>query len=398
MARSIYSGKLKNRSNRLKLPIRKKPYKQLIAPGVFQCYRRNGGPGTWSVEAGWLKRFAIADDYEDANGTSVMSFYQAQAHALKMVRGSEGDGDKPATAAEAVNAYETDLEVRGGAKYNATSVRNHLSPTMLAKVVMLLTESELASWRNGLVAKGLKLSSANRVGKSFKAALALAAKRDKRITNSAAWKNGLRPLKKKGNNNPPRDNYYLPDATIHVIVRECYVDDAEFGALIDVLAGTGTRESQALKLWPDDIRDDDTDEPRLMMWCSSKGRDRDAEQRSLPISPKLAEMLRARANKRGPDRPLFDRIWNMSARFRLVLERLNLHPSLTPYVLRHSSIIRQIRSNTPLRITAFMHDTSTTEIERTYARYLNSASDDARKGLLADAVTPAASNVVKLAR
>jgi hypothetical protein len=38
------------------------------------------------------------------------------------------------------------------------------------------------------------------------------------------------------------------------------------------------------------------------------------------------------------------------------------------------------------------------EIERTYARYLNHASDDARKGLLADAAPPAMDNVVKLAR
>ena len=53
MARSIYSDKLKNRTNRLKLPIKKKPYKLLIAPGIFLCYRRNEGPGTWSVN--WLQ-------------------------------------------------------------------------------------------------------------------------------------------------------------------------------------------------------------------------------------------------------------------------------------------------------------------------------------------------------
>jgi hypothetical protein len=40
-----------------------------------------------------LKRFAIADDFENANNKSVTSFYQAQQHALKMVRGSEGDSD-----------------------------------------------------------------------------------------------------------------------------------------------------------------------------------------------------------------------------------------------------------------------------------------------------------------
>jgi integrase len=398
MARSIYSNKLKNRTNRLKLSIKKKPYKVLIAPGIFLCYRRNTGPGTWSVEAGWLKRFAIADDHEEADNQSVLSYFQAQQRALKMARGSEGDSDKPVTVDEALTAYETDLAARGGAKYNATSVRNHLSPAMLSKVVMLLTETELCDWRNGMVVKGLKLSSANRIGKSFKAALALAAKRDKRITNSAAWKNALKPLKAKGSNAPPRDNYYLPDATILAVVRECYVEGDDFGALIDVLAGTGVRESQALKLWPNDLRDDDIDEPRLMMWCSAKGRDRDPEQRALPITRKLAQMLRARAIARGPNRQVFDRIWNMSMRFRVVLERLDLDLSLTPYTLRHSSIIRQIRNNVPLRIIAYVHDTSVAEIEKTYARYLNNASDDARKGLLADVVTPATDNVVKLAR
>ncbi|MET4179471.1 hypothetical protein ABIB94_001563 [Bradyrhizobium sp. JR7.2] len=398
MARSVYSDKLKNRTNRLKLAIRKKPYKAQVAPGIFLCYRRNAGPGTWSVQAGWLKRFAIADDFENADSKSVMTFYQAQAHALKMARGSEGDSDKPVTVAEAIDAYETDLAARGGIKYNATSLRGHLSPAMLSKVVMLLTETELSDWRNGLVAKGLKLSSANRIGKSFKAALALATKRDKkRITNSAAWKEGLKPQKAKGSNAPPRDNYYLPDGTILAIVRECYVEDADFGALIDTLAGTGVRESQALKLWPDDLQDADIEAPRLMMHCSAKGRDRDPEQRALPITPKLAQTLRARAIARGSNRLLFDRIWNLSARFRVVLERLGLDLTLTPYTLRHSSIIRQIRSNTPLRLIAFTHDTSVVEIERTYARYLNHASDDARKGLLADAMPPA-DNVVRLAR
>jgi integrase len=396
MARSVYSAQLRNRTARLRLPVRKKPYKALIAPGVFLCYRRCAGPGSWSVQAGWLKRFALADDHEEANGASVMSFHQAQAKALKLVRGSEGDARTPITIAAALDAFEVDLVVRGGAKYNATSARNHCPPAMLSKVVALLAETELLNWRNGLVAKGLKLSSANRIGKSLKAALALAAKRDKRITNSNAWKNGLRPLKAKGHNIPPRDNYYLPDVVIRAIVRECYTEDADFGALIDVLAGTGVRESQALKLRADDLRDDDTTAPRLMMWCSAKGRDRDPEQRALPITPTLAQMLRTRSIARGPSRPLFDRIWNMSLRFRVVLERLRLDMSLSPYTMRHTSVIRQIRAGTPLRIIGYCHDTSVQEIERTYARYLGDASDDARKGLLADVVP--ADNVISLTR
>src|SRR5439155_4985644 len=176
MARSIYSEKLKNRTNRLKLPAKRKPYKVLISPGVFLAYRRNAGrliegddsrrrdaPGTWSVECGWLKRFALADDYEPANNGSVMSYHQALQRALKLARGSESDSSKLVNVGEAIDAYESDLAARDGAKYNASSVRNHCSSALLSKVVALLTEVELSDWRNGLVAKGLKVSSANRM-------------------------------------------------------------------------------------------------------------------------------------------------------------------------------------------------------------------------------------------
>ena len=46
---------------------------------------------------------------------------------------------------------------------------------------------------------------------------------------------------------------------------------------------------------------------------------------------------------------------------------------------------------------AFAHDTSTAEIERTYARYLNDAADDTRSGLLDDAA-PVVDNVIRMAR
>ena len=414
MARSVYSDKLKNRTNRLQLPAKRKPYKVMLAPGIFLAYRRNAGrliegddgkrrdaPGTWSVECGWLKRFALADDYENANGIGVMTYHQAKDHALKLARGSEGDTSKLVNVGEALDAYEADLAARGKSKHNAVSVRNHCSSALLSKVVALLTEVELSDWRNALVAKGLKVSSANRMAKSMKAALALAARRDaKRITNSAAWRNGLRPLKAKGSNKPPRDNYYLPDPTILTIVRECYVvEKPDYAALIETMAGTGSRESQLLRLWPDDILEDHPDGPQLMIWCSNKGPgDRDPEQRMVQITPKLAEMLRARAIARGRNRPLFDREWDVSERFRVVLKRLGLDLTLTPYVMRHSSIIRQIRSGKALRVIAFDHDTSAAEIERTYSRYLNHAKGDlSRKGLLDDAA-PVVDNVVNMRR
>ena len=135
----------------------------------------------------WLKKFALADDHEDANGETVLDFFQAQDKARNLARGGDetSGGDRPATVAEAVDAYEDDLNARGRSPANAKNIRANLSATMAAKPVSLLTAKELRMWRNGLVKRGLKPSSANRVSKNLKAALNLAAKDDPRISTKA---------------------------------------------------------------------------------------------------------------------------------------------------------------------------------------------------------------------
>jgi hypothetical protein len=195
MPRRTRSAFLDNRTARLKLATQKKPYTALIAPGIFLGYRRNAGPGTWSVKCnGWLKRFALADDHEEANSDSVMSYWQALERAKALARAGEGSSEQPIIVSEAIDAYESDLETRGGRKYNATQLRLHLNSALMSKAVALLTERELRDWRAGIVKKGRKPSSADRIARSLKAALALAARNDKRITNEAAWKNALKKL------------------------------------------------------------------------------------------------------------------------------------------------------------------------------------------------------------
>jgi integrase len=393
----MHPDKLRYKSNRAKLAVRKKPYKLLLAPGIHLAYRRCERPGTWSVDAGFLRRFALADDREAANGVSVMTFEQASKYAIKLVRGGEGNADAPTTVGQALDAYEVDLEARGRSPHNARMVRIHMDDAWLAKVVALLTRAQLAAWRNTLVKDGgLVPASANRIWKSLSAALTLAAQADKRITNHLEWTDlSARPAV-----NNPRDNYYRPDVDINSIMHDCYVlHGTDFGDLIEVLAALGTRESQAYKLWPHDLQENDKG-ARLMVWTSNKGGGRKVrvpEQRAFPISQRLAAILRKRIAKRGKDKPLFDKIWDVSKKFRKVLERLGMDPTLSPYTMRHSSIIRQIRAGTPLRIIAFAHDTSQRMIEATYARYLNDAADDLRKGLLTETEpeTPV-DNVVKL--
>lgn len=72
-------------------------------------------------------------------------------------------------------------------------------------------------------------------------------------------------------------------------------------------------------------------------------------------------------------------------------------PELIPYALRHSSIVRGIRANLPIRLVAALHDTSVEMIERHYAKWIVDGLDD----LAARAVVPLvpndeAANVVEL--
>ena len=85
MARSTRAALLETRTARLKLPVRKKPYSVRVSPSLRLGYRRNQTAGVWSVivadgkGGSWMKKFALADDFEDSEGRHVLDFWQADA-------------------------------------------------------------------------------------------------------------------------------------------------------------------------------------------------------------------------------------------------------------------------------------------------------------------------------
>ena len=155
MARRPRAAHIENRTNRLKLEPRRKPYYVNVAPGIALGYRRNRGAGTWTVKASngaggnWIKAFAVADDHEDSNADTVLNFWEAQDHARSIARGNSTGGDRPITVSEAVDNYEVELKARGGDSRNASRVRHHLPASLGAKTVGLLTARELRHWRDG---------------------------------------------------------------------------------------------------------------------------------------------------------------------------------------------------------------------------------------------------------
>ena len=146
MARKVSFSALESRSARLRLKIRRRPYSgPSLARGISLMYRRNKTNGTWVLKASdghgayWTKAFALADDFEDADAKSVLTFYQAQDQAKKLARGDDGSADSaPITVDGALKAYKSDLTAREANPYNAEWPRVHLTSVLLSKPVALL--------------------------------------------------------------------------------------------------------------------------------------------------------------------------------------------------------------------------------------------------------------------
>jgi integrase len=401
LARKISFSALESRSARLRLKIRRRPYSgPSLARGIALMYRRNKSNGTWVLKASngrgayWTKAFALADDFEDADGKNVLTFYQAQDAAKKLARGGDCFADSaPITVDSALRDYRRDLQARNANPYNAEHPRLHLTSALLSKPVALLTTAELKKWRDGLLGT-MAPATINRLCRCVCATLELARQHDERIQNRQAWETGLASLPDA----QEARNVIIPDDKVREFVACAYGLDHQFGLLADTLAITGARPSQAVRLLVMDLHDHPV-RPKVMMPKSGKGGGRNraqkkAERYSVPITAQLAAKLKQAAKGRADDAPLLLQSdgtpWDKNPGqcyhrdVNKVVTAIGLDPDeVTMYCLRHSSIVRLLLQNIPIRLVASLHNTSTTMIERHYSKHIIEHSDDiSRKALL----------------
>ena len=239
------------------------------------------------------------------------------------------------------------------------------------------------------------------------AALEQAALHDKRIQNRDAWEIGLAGLP----NAQQARNIILSDDTVREFVATAYGIDDQFGLLTDTLAVTGARPSQAVRLRVEDLHDHPV-RPKLMMPKSAKGGDRNrsakkTERYSVPITVQLAARLREAARARPDHAPLLlqgdGSPWpdNPGASYhrevKKIVADIGADPDATMYALRHSSIVRMLLKNVPIKLVASLHNTSTKMVEKHYAKYITEHSDDVSRHALLQLESPVGENVVALA-
>jgi integrase len=247
---------------RKKLKPSGKPYFVPLERGVALGYRRldDGRPGPWVLRkydrdsdtytVANLRasngQTILADDYESANGTTIMSFSMALDAARKTKNGTAG----PYTVADAVEAHLKLLENEGRDVRSVASTRyrisKHIMDVLGKRTVDSLTSDDYRDWRDSLVGKSTsgdalrkRRSSADRVWTIFRSALNQAF-REGKVTSDQAWRR-VKPYKGTA---VARVRYLELDEARRLI--EACTDD--FRPLVKAALATGCRYGELTRI------------------------------------------------------------------------------------------------------------------------------------------------------
>ena len=441
MARKVKDATMDSRAARGRLKVRGKPYYRQIERGLHLGFRRlKGKAGTWvcrfyvGEQQYQVVSLGIADDINDADDNTILTYDQAVAKARGRIaarnRTSEGTTTAPITVRAALLDYITERDKRDSRRrgrkvcsdagqrlrryvlgQEARGKQDAIEPTPLAAVLLhALDDPDLLEWRAALP-DTLKATTRQRLVNDLKAALNAAYEANRKrlpATLPATIRYGLKA--ENGDDDDDigvRDNQILTDPQVTRLLRAAQEIDAEkewcgdLYRLVLVMAATGARFSQVARLRVGDCQ---IANGRLVIPVSRKGNGKSGST-PVPVGQDVHEALRPVVVRRAKTEWLLERWrhkqvkggewerkgrgpWSTSeltAPWRAIRERAEM-PDVIPYALRHSSIVRGIRANLPIRLVAALHDTSVQMIERHYSRWIV----DGLEELAAKAVVPLA--------
>lgn len=421
MAKVLNESRLTTRSARAALP----PglHWRAIDPEIHLGYRKATRGGRWLVRwyAGEQKyqqrALGVADDFLGQGTLSYESALKAAKEAVELSRklAEAGRQGKVPTVREAIEEYIVERDrrdsARAGRKVRSDASRklhrHLLSDEKFASLPLnRLTENDIARWLSRVDQK-LKRVTRQRLVNDTKAALNRIHRRMRKglppdFGEVIRFGLKLEPLSESGQS-PARENQILSDEQVRSIVSAVKQadPDGDLSRLVTLLAATGARFSQVVRLQVQDVQ---LERSRIMMPCSRKGRERIDGYTPIPIGEDVLAELAPALDGRDPTDRLLVRwrykqvgigTWVRISRAPWQASTEMLRPwhraceaaglkRTVPYALRHSSIVRAIRLGLPVRLVAALHDTSVVMIERHYARWIA----DGLEELAARAVIP----------
>ena len=418
----MLTAKIDTPAKRLKLRPRRNPYWQGISGGrggLSLGFRKTGkGNGVWVakvvIEGRRLEeRIGVSDGEAEIAGAlsypsavaAALAWGKRQASMIVQTRGVELARVVP-TIRQSVETYAAARKARTGKSGSEASLKLHalgdreFADTKLAK----LSAQTIEDWRAKLPTS-LMPSTKNRILNDLRAALNAAAIKYRRELPAhllAEIKIGT----KAESVAVAARRQLLTDAQVRAIVEAAFEVDPEgdFGRLVLLAAATGARFSQLAALTIIDVQIRNS---RLMMPSSRKGKNREPGTRAaVPIGPDVLERISPAVASRGCDEPLLLRwghrqtggpghwtkdkrqAWGRASEVRDLwtetVKRAAVLAGTVMYALRHSSIVRGLMKNLPVRLVAALHDTSIEMIEKHYAAFIIDITEDMARQTLID--------------
>ena len=381
MPRKVRDAALETRTARAKLKVRHKPYFRLIKPGLHLGYRKlSSGPGTWVVRsyegAGSYRaenlrtpdgQLILADDYEDADGTHILTFGQAQEKAGGPRRAKSG----ALTVSDVMDNYLQFLEGEGRSRHSLQDTRyrieTHIRPKLGKLGVGALTAERLRHWRDETAkapprlrtcsgdeqkfraidnddddARRARRASANRIWTTLRAALNHAF-RDGKIESDVAWRK-VKPFKSV----EKARVRYLTIAEAKRLTNAC---DPEFRPLVQAALHTGARYGELTRL---QVRDFNVDAGTLAVRQSKSGR-----ARHIVLTNEGAGLFRQFTAGKSGDALILLRpdgeAWGhaqQARRMREAVERAKIAPAINFHGLRHTCASLSVMAGMPLMVVA----------------------------------------------
>jgi integrase len=405
MARTVRDAKLETRAARDRLKPREKPHWRTIIPQVLHLgyrRRRSGAAGYW-VERRYIRRdgpgspyrvetLGLADDYQDANGETVLSYAQAQQRAIE--RREAHDGPKgPLTVRGAVESYleflDTSRKSAEDARYRANAL---ILPQLGDVEVEALTTQVIRNWLTKLAKEAPRLrtrkgkkqrhremgddpetlrrrkATANRTLTVLKAALNCAW-RDGRVPSDAVWRR-VEPFE----NVDAARVRYLSVAEAQRLINAA---DLDFRVLVLAALQTGARYGELMALR---VADFNPDTGTVAIRQSKSGK-----PRHVVLAEEGAEHFGGLCAGRDGSETLLRKTngqtWKKSHQVRPMadaLERAKIAPPISFHGLRHTYASLAVMNGVPLLVLARnLGHSDTRMVERHYGHLAPSYVADA---------------------
>jgi len=426
MARSVRDTRLDSRNARLGLSARREPYWRAIDRGAHIGYRRHkDGGGAWIArirledKSYKFQQIGKADDIQDADGCTALSFSQAQEKARSWFsetkRLEAGIGRAGYTVDDALEEYLDYLRTHGkSAKRTEYSIKASIRPEFGDMEAADLTYRKIADWHKNMVKAKPRVrsgnntpaykdvdendhdylrkrkSSANRVLTILKAALNRAYE-DGRVASDDAWRR-VKPYRNVEN----AKIRYLTKKECERLVNVC---PPEFRKLVQAAILTGCRYGEIIKMR---VHDYNPDSGTIHIPDSKvfKARHVTLEKRGKLFfdqesAGKLGNDLFFMKTSPSSEKVMWGRS-DQGRRLNEACEKAKIFPSIGFHILRHTHASQLAMAGVPMAVIAKQLGITVKTCEKHYAHLSPDYVSETIRQHFPDLDIVEASNVVSL--